>query len=69
MNWDQIESRWAAMARRVRSDLPAFRTGPDTVAGRRPNRTETGSALVAVKTRRPEPADAAFDERIKIPAG
>jgi hypothetical protein len=22
MNWDQIEVKWAAMARRVRSDLP-----------------------------------------------
>ena len=22
MNWDQIEAKWAAMARRVRSDLP-----------------------------------------------
>lgn len=22
MNWDQIEIKWAAMARRVRSDLP-----------------------------------------------
>ncbi len=23
MNWDQIEKNWAAMARRVRPDLPA----------------------------------------------
>lgn len=23
MNWDEIEAKWAAMARRVRSDLPA----------------------------------------------
>ena len=27
MNWDQIEVKWAAMARRVRSDLPD--AGPD----------------------------------------
>ena len=30
MNWDQIEAKWAAMARRVRSDLPeTTQTGPD----------------------------------------
>lgn len=30
MNWDQIEVKWAAMARRVRSDLPwESPTGPD----------------------------------------
>lgn len=30
MNWDQIEFKWAAMARRVRSDLPdMLQAGPD----------------------------------------
>jgi hypothetical protein len=30
MNWDQIEFKWAAMARRVRSDLPYVpQIGPD----------------------------------------
>ncbi|MGV8984727.1 MAG: hypothetical protein ACOH2H_00360 [Cypionkella sp.] len=30
MNWDHIEAKWAAMARRVRSDLPdKMRTGPE----------------------------------------
>jgi len=30
MNWDQIEDKWAAMTRRVRSDLPdAIRIAPD----------------------------------------
>jgi hypothetical protein len=27
MNWDQIEVKWAAMARRVRSDLPETTKG------------------------------------------
>ena len=27
MNWDHIEQKWAAMARRVRSDLPPIRAG------------------------------------------
>jgi hypothetical protein len=30
MNWDQIEFKWAAMTRRVRSDLPeVLQTGRD----------------------------------------
>ena len=35
MNWDQIEVKWAAMTRRVRSDLPRNvqqrSSGPDAV--------------------------------------
>ncbi len=32
MSWDQIEVKWAAMARRVRSDLPQnTRLGPSQV--------------------------------------
>ena len=27
MNWDQIQVKWAAMARRVRSDLPEMAQG------------------------------------------
>ena len=30
MNWDQIESKWAAMTRRVRADWPSNR--PDAIA-------------------------------------
>lgn len=33
MNWDQIEVKWAAMTRRVRSDLPQnARPGPNQAA-------------------------------------
>ena len=30
MNWDQIESKWADMARRVAGELPTNRTGSAT---------------------------------------
>lgn len=37
MNWDQIEVKWAAMTRRVRSDLPkSMKTGPDEDPPRTP---------------------------------
>ena len=38
MNWDQIQVKWAAMARRVRSDLPeTSQVGPDEVPVSRPS--------------------------------
>lgn len=35
MDWDQIESRWNAMARRVRADLPPACTTASQTAMRR----------------------------------
>ena len=32
MNWNEIEAKWAAMARRVRSDLPRVETKAITAA-------------------------------------
>ena len=37
MNWNQIEAKWAAMARRVRSDLPdTIHGGPEDPAATPP---------------------------------
>lgn len=35
MDWDQIESKWVAMTRRVRSDLPVGRVDLVTMSRRR----------------------------------
>ena len=43
MDWDQIESKWAAMTRRVRADLPPCLADGKGASLRR-------SAKVAVKT-------------------
>lgn len=47
MNWDQIESKWAAMTRRVRADWMTDR--PDAIAQsvRRTARSDARSAVAA----------------------
>ena len=56
MNWDQIEVKWAAMARRVRSDLPD--AGPDLEPDQEP---EMGSELA------PEPGFPVQDPQPNTP--
>ncbi len=47
MDWNQIESKWAAMTRRVRLDWSADRIDPKVVPGRRAARPEVKPELIA----------------------
>ncbi|MES2913541.1 MAG: hypothetical protein V4753_00365 [Pseudomonadota bacterium] len=47
MNWDQIETKWAAMTRRVRADWPIERPDPSSKASRGPARGEVSQGVLA----------------------
>ena len=40
MDWDQIESKWAAMTRRVRGDLSLSKAEANAISGRRIAKSE-----------------------------
>ena len=40
MDWDQIESKWAAMTRRVRGDLSLSKAESNAISGRRIAKSE-----------------------------
>jgi hypothetical protein len=50
MNWDQIESKWAAMTRRVRADWPTNRPDAMVKVARRIPRPEVKSAILAERS-------------------
>ena len=64
MDWDQIQTNWLAMTRRVRSDLPADRPGDQ--AGIRIHRV-AGAEVPSAGIMDPQAA-AAVDSRPKLPA-
>ncbi len=60
MNWNQIEAKWAAMARRVRSDLPELaKTGPQKPHAATPRATPPGDLPETAKP----PSNAEVDAR------
>lgn len=46
MNWDQIESKWAAMTRRVRADWPTDRSAAIPKIDRRARRPEINASIL-----------------------
>lgn len=45
MDWDQIESKWAAMTRRVRGDLPINKLD---ATGKMPRRVAKADATISI---------------------
>lgn len=50
MNWDQIETKWAAMTRRVRADWTIARPEGLSKVPRMPTRGEGAPAVLADRT-------------------
>ena len=47
MNWDQIESKWAAMTLRIRADWAADRVEPKRATARPVKTRDTAPAIIA----------------------
>lgn len=46
MDWDQIETKWAAMARRIRADVHCEKTDGGVILQRRAGKVEAAKSVV-----------------------
>jgi hypothetical protein len=50
MDWNQIETKWAVMARRIRADVRCGTTDDGTLVLRRVGKDESGARVVVTQT-------------------